>query len=66
MADDQQDRLTLERQRRKFYIVAFVLAFAIDLAMATFRQSDYRPTLIGLAVMIAAVLFFAYSWFRYR
>ncbi len=54
------------RERRRFYAIAFAVAFGIDLALSMARGDAYRPTLIGLAIMITAVLFFVYSLFRER
>ena len=62
MADEQ---LT-GRQKRQYYSVAFCLAFCIDLATSLIRDTPYRPSLVGLAIMIAAVLYFAVSWIRER
>jgi hypothetical protein len=54
------------RQKRQFYIVAFCLALAIDMLTSFLHDIPYRPTLVGLAVMIAAVLYFAVSLIRER
>jgi hypothetical protein len=55
-----------ERDKRRVYVVFFCMAFFVDLAVSTFRGEMYRPTLIGLAIMIAALLFFLWSWLRHR
>ena len=54
------------RQKRHFYIVAFCFALGIDLVTSLLRDAPYRPSLVGLAIMIAAVLYFAISWSRDR
>lgn len=53
-------------QRRAFYATTFCIAFAVDLVMTVGRGLPYRPSLIGLAIMIAAVLWFVASWIRDR
>ena len=54
------------RTKRQYYVVAFCFAFMIDLAFSFFQGEPYRPSLVGLAIMIASVLYFAYSWIRER
>mgnify|MGYP006919388979 CR=1 FL=1 len=54
------------QQKRQYYVVAFVLALGIDLVTSFLRGIPYRPSLVGLAIMIAAVIYFAASWFRER
>jgi len=53
-------------EKRRLYIIAFCVAFGIDLILSLVRGASYQPTMLGLAIMIAAVLFFSYSWFRDR
>lgn len=53
-------------EKRKLYVFAFCIAFGIDLILSFSRGGGYQPTLLGLAIMIAAVLYFAYSWIRDR
>jgi hypothetical protein len=53
-------------EKRRLYLAAFAIALTIDLAISFFKGEAYRPTLIGLAIMIASVLYFAYSYFRDR
>ncbi len=53
-------------QKRRFYAVTFCIALGIDLATSLSRGTGYQPSLIGLAIMIAAVLWFAWSWFTDR
>jgi len=54
------------REKRKFYVMAFVIAFSIDLIVSFIRDVPYKPSLFGLAIMIASVLYFGYSWLRER
>ena len=54
------------RQKRQYYVVAFAFAVGIDLVTCLLRDAAYRPSLVGLAIMIAAVLYFAVSWIRER
>ena len=53
-------------EKRKIYIYAFCIAFGIDLVLSFVRGGSYQPTMLGLAIMIAAVLYFAYSWITDR
>ncbi len=53
-------------QKRAFYATTFCIALGVDLLMSVGRGLPYRPSLIGLAIMIAAVLWFAASWIRDR
>lgn len=53
-------------EKRRLYIFAFCIAFGIDLILSLYRGGGYQPTLLGLAIMIAAVLYFAYSWITDR
>ncbi len=52
--------------KRRFYLMTFCIALAIDLIASLLRGVAYQPSLIGLAVMIAAVLYFAWSWITDR
>ncbi|MFT5448565.1 MAG: hypothetical protein ACI9DC_003750 [Gammaproteobacteria bacterium] len=54
------------RTKRQYYIVAFCFAVVIDLVFSFMRDVPYRPSLVGLAIMIASVLYFAHSWIRDR
>ena len=54
------------RQKRQYYVVAFCFAVGIDLLTSFMRGIPYRPSLVGTAIMIAAVLYFAASWIRER
>ena len=53
-------------QKRSFYVVAFCVAFGVDLAINLGRGLSYRPSLIGLAIMITAVIWFVWSLVRGR
>jgi hypothetical protein len=53
-------------EKRRFYMGAFVVALVIDLAISFFKGQPYQPTLVGLAIMIGAVLYFAVSYLRDR
>lgn len=63
---NQQDDKPSEEQKRRIYVIFFCVAFFVDLVISTFRGEMYRPTLFGLAIMIASVLFFLWSWIRSR
>jgi hypothetical protein len=60
------DNKPTEPEKRRVYVLFFCMALLIDLAVSTFRGETYRPTMIGLAVMIASLGFFVWSWFRSR
>lgn len=53
-------------EKRRVYAAFFVVALAIEALLALTRDGPFRPTLIGTAVMITAVLFFIYSFIRER
>ncbi|MFT6583351.1 MAG: hypothetical protein ACKVKG_14230 [Alphaproteobacteria bacterium] len=53
-------------EKRRLYMAAFCIALVIDLGISFFKNEPYRPTLIGLAIMIASVLYFLYSYIRDR
>ena len=53
-------------QKRRFYVAAFCIALGIDLVVSVSRGVAYRPSLIGLAIMITAALYFAWSWLSER
>lgn len=55
-----------EPEKRRVYVLFFCMALLIDLAVSTFRGEAYHPTMIGLAVMIASLAFFVWSWLRNR
>jgi hypothetical protein len=54
------------REKRRVYIAAFVIAFGIDLVISSLRGTSYQPSLLGLAIMIGSVVYFAWSWLRDR
>ena len=62
---DQKQGPTGE-EKRKLYIAAFCIAGGIEVFRYAFGAAPYKPTLIGLAIIIAAVLFFSYSWLTDR
>ncbi|HAA91841.1 MAG TPA: hypothetical protein DCS82_10370 [Rhodospirillaceae bacterium] len=62
----QNDEKPSEEEKRRIYIIFFCVALVVDLGISTFRGEAYRPTLFGLAIMIASVLFFLWSWIRSR
>ena len=53
-------------EKRRAYVVWFVIALVVDLAWSLSAGNSYRPSLIGLAIMITAVLFFVWSLLRER
>ena len=62
MHDDKPDPAI----KRKFYLIAFAVAFSIDYFVGMAKGGEYQPSLIGLAVMITSALFFIYSLIRNR
>jgi hypothetical protein len=54
------------QEKRRVYVVFFVIAFAVDLIVGLLRNGTYTPTLIGLAIMITSALFLVYSLIRDR
>ena len=66
MAGDTGDGKPTVRQKRRMYGVFFVGAFLIDLVFGLVQYGAYRPTLLGLAVMITAALFYVFSLIRDR
>jgi hypothetical protein len=53
-------------EKRRAYVFWFCMAFAVDLLWGLYRGGGYQPSMVGLAIMITAVLFFAWSWLRER
>jgi hypothetical protein len=53
-------------QKRAFYVMAFCIALGVDVIINLARGEPYRPSLVGLAIMIASVIWFAWSWIRER
>lgn len=66
MAGQAGDGKPTVQQKRRVYIIFFFGAFLIDLIFGLVQFGTYRPTLIGLAVMITAALFFVFSLIRDR
>ncbi len=64
-APHDKDKPTPEEKRR-VYVVFFLIAFAIDLTVGLVRDGTYRPTMIGGAIMITSVLFYVYSLIKER
>ena len=54
------------KAKRRFYLIAFVVAFCIDFFTSKFDGGEFKVSLIGLAVMITAALFFLISLIRDR
>ena len=53
-------------EKRKAYVFWFVVAAVMELGWAVLGDAPYRPSLVGLAIMITAVIFFVYSWLTER
>lgn len=53
-------------EKRKAYMIWFFIAAGVDVGWSVFDGTAYRPSLVGLAIMITAVIFFIYSWFTER
>lgn len=66
MTAGRDDDKPTPEEKRRVYVVFFLIAFAIDLAIGLVREGTYVPTLIGGAIMITSVLFYVYSMFRDR
>lgn len=66
MAGQAGDGNPTVQQKRRVYVIFFFGAFLIDLIFGLVQFGTYRPTLIGLAVMITAALFFVFSLIRDR
>ena len=66
MAGQASDGKPTARQKRRMYVVFFVIAFAVDLIVGLIQYGTYVPTLIGMAIMITAALFFVFSLIRDR
>lgn len=66
MAGQTGDGKPTAQEKRRMYVVFFVIAFAIDLVIGLIRYGTYVPTLVGLAIMITAALFFVFSLIRDR
>ena len=66
MTGDTGDGRPTAQQKRRMYVVFFVIAFAVDLIFGLVQYGTYAPTLVGLAIMITAALFFVFSLIRDR
>lgn len=66
MAGQTGDGKPTVQQKRRMYVAFFVIAFGIDLIVGLVRYGTYVPTLVGLAIMITAALFFVFSLIRDR
>lgn len=66
MVGQSGDGKPTAQEKRRMYVVFFVIAFAIDLVVGLIRYGTYVPTLVGLAIMITAALFFVFSLIRDR
>lgn len=66
MAGEAGDGKPTVQQKRRMYVIFFVGAFLIDLVFGLVQFGTYRPTLLGLAVMITAALFYVISLVRGR
>ena len=53
-------------EKRRAYVFWFVVAAVVELVWAVLGEGPYRPSLVGLAIMITAVIFFVYSWLTDR
>ena len=63
--DEKKDKQTGEEKRR-LYLLFFCIAAGVELVRFAWSAGPYQPTLIGLAIMIAGVLFYGYSWITDR
>lgn len=66
MAQDGSGGKPTPHEKRRVYVLFFVIAFAIDFGVGWIRTGAYTPTLIGTAIMITSALFFIYSLIRER
>ena len=66
MAGDAGDGKPTAREKRRLYVIFFVIAFLVDLVVGLTRYGTYAPTLVGMAIMITAALFFVFSLIRDR
>ena len=53
-------------EKRRLYLIAFGIAAFIEIIRFAYGSGEYQPTLIGLAIMLASVLYYAYSWITDR
>ena len=66
MEREKEKKRPTGEEKRRLYAIAFCIAGGIEYVRFITGDEPYRPTLIGLAIMIAAVLYFAYSWITER
>jgi FtsH-binding integral membrane protein len=66
MAGDAGDGKPTVQQKRRMYVAFFVIAFLVDLVFGLIQYGTYAPTLVGLAIMITAALFYVFSLIRGR
>lgn len=66
MTAGRDDDKPTPEEKRRVYVVFFLIAFAIDLTLGLVRHGTYVPTMIGSAIMITSVLFYVYSLFKDR
>ena len=52
--------------KRRLYLIAFGIAVFIEIIRFVYSIGEYQPTLIGLAIIIAAILYYGYSWITDR
>ncbi len=63
---DKEKKGPTGAEKRRLYVIAFCIAGGIEYFRYIFREGPYQPTLFGLAIIIAAALYFAYSWIKDR
>lgn len=66
MAGGANDGKPTAREKRRMYVIFFVIAFLVDLTVGLIQRGAYTPTLVGMAIMITAALFFVISLVRDR
>ncbi len=54
------------QDKRRLYLIFFCIAAGVELVRYAWSIGDYRPTMVGLAIMITGGLFYAYSWITDR
>ena len=59
---DQKKVKPTGEEKRRLYLIAFGIAAFIEIIRFAYGSGEYQPTLIGLAIMLASVLYYAYSW----
>lgn len=66
MAERREGGKPTVQEKRRTYVLFFVIAFLIDLVVGLIQTGTYRPTLVGSAIMITAALFLIISFVRGR